>query len=61
MSEKIVKVERDNAEQYNHLFEHIVEIDDRIEMRIKIPERLDALSFTGLLEKSRKLLAIILS
>jgi hypothetical protein len=36
--------------------EHIISVDDNIEMRLKIPIKLDVLSFTAILEKSRRLL-----
>lgn len=48
-----------NDEVYeNEMIEHKIKIDDNTELRLKIPVELDAMEFTSILEKSRKVLKV---
>lgn len=40
------------------VFEHHIKIDDNTDVRLKIPEVIDAVEFTSILEKARKILKI---
>ena len=42
----------------NNLVEHSIKIDDYIELRMKLPLVLDAMEFTAVLEKARKLMKL---
>jgi hypothetical protein len=55
--ERVVEMFKMNSEGVDSV-EHIIAIDSNIELRMKIPKVIDALSFSGLLEKSRKLLKL---